>query len=180
MRPLPALAESRAAARRLRRIETRLRAGTRTLAGVCLEMGDQCGELGLLPASPRLAPIGPRLPHVRTGGRGLAYRPKLPCLGHGCKAKLQDGWSERAPASRPGDFRTRPLIGACQSFPNDDRDERLPLGNYEKQFRCGVPRMQSRTRTWLQGPLSLVSSCGAGCREPAVFEPHGRRTSFRG
>jgi hypothetical protein len=94
----------------------------RTLAGVCLEMGDQCGEVGLLQTSPRLAPI---LRHA------AAWRIGQSCLDLGTAARpsFRVGGRNGRELRALEIFAPQPLIGACQSSPNDDRDEWLPHGN---------------------------------------------------
>ncbi len=59
-------------------IEASIRALQPDLQGLCVALADWSEELRLLRASRGLAPVAPRLAHVRSRGDGLAYRPKLP------------------------------------------------------------------------------------------------------
>jgi hypothetical protein len=182
MRPLPALAESRAAGRRRRRIEAQLRAGTRTLAWVCLEMGDQCGELGLLPASPRLES---RWRHAcpAFGRVAAAWRigQRCPALGTVARPSSGVGGRNGREPSRPGDFRTRaadrrlPVLPQMTIAMSGCRSE-IELKN---QFRCGAPR--AITNPYLApGALIFWLKLRRGMSRTSSVEPHGRRTSFRG
>jgi hypothetical protein len=58
-------------------IEAEIRAGNPDLQGLCLALADWSAELRLL-AGRGLAPVAPRLAHIRSGSDGLACRPKLP------------------------------------------------------------------------------------------------------
>lgn len=59
-------------------VEAQIRAGHADLEGLCRALVDWSGELRLLQTRRGLAPVAPRLAHVRLGGDGLAYGPKLP------------------------------------------------------------------------------------------------------
>jgi len=59
--------------REIAAIEAQLRAGHPDLQGLCLALADWSAELRLLKASQGLAPVAPRLAHVRLCGDGLVY-----------------------------------------------------------------------------------------------------------
>jgi hypothetical protein len=75
-------AQQRAEIDRCRReiaaIEAQILAGHPDLDGLCLALADWSGELRLLQPSRGLAPVAPRLAHVRSSGDVLACRPMLP------------------------------------------------------------------------------------------------------
>ena len=68
-RPLPPGDRSR---------RSQIRAGHPDLEGLCLALMDWSAELRLLQARQGLAPVAPRLAHVRVGGDGLVCRRRLP------------------------------------------------------------------------------------------------------
>lgn len=59
-------------------VEAQIRAGHADLQGLCRALVDWSAELRLLRASRGLAAVAPHLPHVRSGGDGLACWPRLP------------------------------------------------------------------------------------------------------
>ena len=62
--------------REIATVEAQIRAGHPDLEGLCRALADWSGELRLLQAR-GLATVAPRLAHVRSGGEGLACRPRL-------------------------------------------------------------------------------------------------------
>jgi hypothetical protein len=76
-------------------IEALLRAGHPDVEGLCRALADWCGELRLLQASQGLAPVAPRLAHVRSGATGLAYGAKAAVTGAGRELKVRSRKARR-------------------------------------------------------------------------------------